>query len=324
MLGFAFIPFVVTFVALVVLLIGFRRFALDRPNERSLHERPVPRTGGIGLLLGAVTSVAFGAGALWVPIGLAALLAIVSFVDDVRTLGTAVRLATHLVAAGVFVWYLLSPVHAAAALVLGIAVAWMTNVYNFMDGSDGLAGGMALIGFGTYAMAAGSAGHLPLLALGMALAASAAAFLLFNFPPARIFLGDVGSVPLGFLAAALGLLGWRDDLWPLWFPVLVFGPFIGDATMTLVRRLWRGEKVWRAHREHYYQRLVRMGGGHRGTAMIAYALMLLCSAAALYGRNERPVVQAASFAVAAAILAGFAAWIDLRWARHARAGRAPS
>lgn len=315
-----FLSFAVTFVSLRLLLAKFGRVALDRPNERSLHERPVPRTGGIALLLGALVSLPFGAGALWIEIGLALALALVSLVDDLRTVPTAARLTAHLVAAVVFVWYVMSPIHPLELALLCIAVAWLTNLYNFMDGSDGLAGGMAVIGFGAYAIAAGVGGHVPMLVLSTALASAAAAFLLLNFPPARIFLGDVGSVPLGFLAAALGILGWRDDLWPLWFPVLVFGPFIGDATLTLVRRLARRERVWKAHREHYYQRLVRLGAGHRGAALTGYALMLVCAASALYGRGQRPAIQAAAFGAATLVLVCAAAWIDIRWARQSGRG----
>ena len=162
-----------------------------------------------------------------------------------------------------------------------------------MDGSDGLAGGMALIGFGAYAVAAQLAGDQPLAVLSLALCAASAAFLLYNFHPARIFMGDVGSVPLGFLAGALGLAGWANDVWPLWFPLLVFAPFMCDATLTLLKRLLRRERVWQAHREHYYQRLVRMGFGHRGTAWIEYAAMLGCALAALAARAAEPWVQAA-------------------------------
>jgi phospho-N-acetylmuramoyl-pentapeptide-transferase len=316
--GLAVLSFAVTLVGLRLLLTKFGRFALDRPNERSLHEQPVPRTGGIALLAGALTSAAFGVSALWLPIGLAVALAVVSFMDDLRSLPTAMRLAAHLVAAGVLVWYFLSPMHPLELLILAFAVAWLTNLYNFMDGSDGLAGGMTLIGFGAYAIAAAATGHAPLLNLNVALAAAAAAFLLLNFPPARIFLGDVGSVPLGFLAGGLGIVGWRDDIWPLWFPILVFAPFIGDASVTLLKRLARREKVWQAHREHYYQRLVRMGAGHRGAALTGYGLMLVCAAAALYGRTERPALQAIAFGAASAVLAAVAAWIDVRWARHTR------
>jgi UDP-N-acetylmuramyl pentapeptide phosphotransferase/UDP-N-acetylglucosamine-1-phosphate transferase len=319
MLGaLALISFAVTFAALRLLLARFARVALDQPNERSLHERPVPRTGGIALLAGAAVSLAFGATQLWLPLALAAGLALLSFIDDLRGLPTVLRLAAHLAAAALIVWYLMSPMQALALALLVLAVAWITNLYNFMDGSDGLAGGMALIGFGAYAAAAALAGHAPLAALSVALAAAAGAFLLLNFPPARIFLGDVGSVPLGFLAAALGLVGWRDDLWPLWFPLVVFALFIGDATLTLLRRLARGERVWHAHREHYYQRLVRLGAGHRGAALTSYGLMLACAAAALCAREAAPAVQAGAIAAAVLALGAAAVWIDVRWSRHVR------
>jgi len=319
MLGaLALISFAVTFAALRLLLAQFARIALDQPNERSLHERPVPRTGGIALLAGTAASLAFGATALWLPLALAAALAVLSFADDLRGLPTALRLASHLAAAGIIVWYLMSPMQPLALVILALAVAWITNLYNFMDGSDGLAGGMALIGFGAYAAAAALAGHAPLAALSVALAAASGAFLLLNFPPARIFLGDVGAVPLGFLAASLGLVGWRDDLWPLWFPLVVFAPFIGDATLTLLRRLARGERVWHAHREHYYQRLVRLGAGHRGAALTGYGLMLACAAAALYARDAAAPVQAGAIGAALLVLAAAAVWIDVRWSRHER------
>jgi UDP-GlcNAc:undecaprenyl-phosphate/decaprenyl-phosphate GlcNAc-1-phosphate transferase len=319
MLGLlALLSFAVTFAALRLLLARFARVALDQPNARSLHERPVPRTGGIAVLAGAAISLAFGATVLWLPLSLALVLAVVSFADDVRSLPTGVRFAAHLVSAALVTWYLMSPMHPAELALLALGVAWITNLYNFMDGSDGLAGGMALIGFGVYALAAGVTGDAPLTAASLALAAAAGAFLLLNFPPARIFLGDVGSVPIGFLAASLGLAGWRDDVWPLWFPLLVFAPFIGDATLTLLRRLLRGERVWQAHREHYYQRLVRMGAGHRGTALIGYGLMLVCAAAALLARAQSPAVQAAVVVPAAVLLIAAAAWIDVRWSRHVR------
>lgn len=319
MLGaLAVLSFAVTYAALRLLVAKFGRVALDRPNERSLHEQPVPRTGGIAVLAGAAVSLAFGVATLWLPIGLAAGLAVLSLVDDLRGVHTGMRLAVHLAAAALLVWYLLYPMQPLEMLLLALAVAWITNLYNFMDGSDGLAGGMALIGFGAYALAATLAGHAPLAALDIALAAAAAAFLLLNFPPARIFLGDVGSVPLGFLAAALGLSGWRDDIWPLWFPLLVFAPFIGDATLTLLRRLVRGERVWRAHREHYYQRLVRMGAGHRGAALTGYGLMLACAVAALYARDAAASAQAVAIGAAALVLITTAVWIDVRWARYLR------
>ncbi|HEU4924052.1 MAG TPA: glycosyl transferase, partial [Burkholderiales bacterium] len=270
---------------------------------------------------GAAVSAAFAAAQLWVPMVLALLIAIVSFVDDLHRLPTAARLAAHLGAAAFLIWYMLSPMNPVEMAVLVVAVTWVTNLYNFMDGSDGLAGGMATIGFGAYAVAAWLAAEPALASLCVALSAASAAFLVHNLHPARIFLGDVGSIPLGFLAGALGIVGWRNDAWPLWFPVLVFGPFIADATVTLLRRVIRGDRVWNAHREHYYQRMVLMGLGHRRTAWVGYAVMGVCAGAALLGRNQAPWLQAFAFFGASAFLAALAVWVDLRWARFARGSR---
>lgn len=273
--------FVVAFIVVQVLLSRFARLALDQPNERSLHERPVPRTGGIAVLAGASTALAFGGAEVWLPLLLALLLAGVSFADDVRSMPASARLLAHVVAAAVFVWYVLSPIALWQAAIVLVCVAWLTNLYNFMDGSDGLAGGMTAIGFGAYAVAAFLAGETALGTVSLCIAAASAAFLVFNFHPARIFLGDVGSIPLGFLAGALGVQGWRDEAWPLWFPAAVFAPFIADSTITLVRRIARRERVWQAHRDHYYQRMVRGRFGHRGTAYVAYAMMAGCAGLAL-------------------------------------------
>ncbi len=101
-------------------------------------------------------------------------------------------------------------------------------------------------------------------------------FLAVNFPPSRLIMGDVGAVPLGFLAAAFGCALVAGGHWPAWFPALVFLPFIADATTTLARRALRGERIWEAHRSHYYQRLHRLGAGHRGTLAIYGAWMAGC------------------------------------------------
>src|SRR5207253_5665948 len=106
-------------------------------------------------------------------------------------------------------------------------------------------------------------------------------FLVFNRPPARIFMGDVGSTFLGFLAGTLAVMGAHRGLFGLFVPALIFSPFIVDATVTLLRRLLRGEKVWQAHREHYYQRMVLSGWSHRKTVIAEYVLMLACGGSAL-------------------------------------------
>jgi UDP-N-acetylmuramyl pentapeptide phosphotransferase/UDP-N-acetylglucosamine-1-phosphate transferase len=250
-------------------------------------------------------------------------LAAVSLVDDVVGLPTLVRLAAHLAAAAAVLLYELGYAEPVLFTAFLLAIAWYANLYNFMDGADGLAGAMAMFGFGAYAIAALVSDAAPFAALCGAIAAAAAGFLVFNLPPARIFMGDVGSVPIGFLAGALGVAGWSRGYWPIWFPLLVFAPFVGDASLTLLRRLLRRERVWRAHREHYYQRLVRMGFGHRATAVIECGAMAACAATALFARREPPVVQAATLAVAAVVLVAAAVWVDARWARFLREGGVP-
>ena len=258
------------------------KLALDRPNERSLHVTPVPRTGGIAIMTAIVVGwtayhAAPPAGAL---VSLA-LMAGISLLDDLRNIPAAIRFPVHIAAAAFLIYSLDVPFPLAAQALLAIAIAWLANLYNFMDGSDGLAGGMALIGFSCYAAAALAGGHYGLAITNLIIAASAAGFLVFNFHPAKIFLGDVGSVPLGFLAGTLGVIGWHTGAWPLWFPVVVFSAFIVDSSLTLARRLWARARVWEAHRDHYYQRLVQMGWGHRRTALAEYALMAATGGLAL-------------------------------------------
>lgn len=305
--------------ALLLLSPAGRRYALDRPNPRSLHETAVPRTGGVAIAAGVAVACAIAKPGFATTLIAAAALAAVSFVDDLYGLPVGARIALHLAAAAVFLLLEVTALGWLPLALLVLALTWTTNLYNFMDGSDGLAGGMAVIGFGTYAIAARGAGAEPLAVLSASIAAASAAFLIFNFHPARLFMGDAGSIPLGFLAGALGVWGWGHGYWPLWFPVLVFAPFMCDATLTLVKRLLRGERVWQAHRDHYYQRLVRMGFGHRGTALITYLVMAGCAAMALFGRGQPPIIQAFAFLSTIAGLAAIAAWVDQRWSRFDQA-----
>ena len=160
-------------------------------------------------------------------------------------------------------------------------LVWLANLYNFMDGMDGFAGGMSVSGFGFLAWLAWQAGDAPIALFAAIVAAASAGFLLLNLPPARIFMGDVGSVPLGLMAGALTLAGVRRGTFDVWVPVLVFSPFIVDATAVLVMRLVRGEKIWQPHRQHYYQRLVLAGWGHRKTVLAEYGLMIACGLSAV-------------------------------------------
>jgi len=292
---------------------------LDQPNERSLHASPVPRTGGLAI----VPAVALGllmAGADRLLVVLAVALMLLSLLDDWRRLPAGWRLLGHLAAAAVFAWARFPGAGWLELVLLALAVGWMINLYNFMDGADGLAGGMTVIGFCAYAVAAAIAANASYTVASLCVASAAFAFLLFNFPPARIFMGDAGSIPLGFLAAAFGALGWRDGLWPLCFPLVVFAPFVLDASVTLLKRGLRGERVWQAHRSHYYQRLVLGGWSHRRLAISEYALMLLGSGAALLALHRSAAMQMVIVASLAVIYLSAGLTIDRRW----REGRTAS
>ena len=302
------------------------QWAMDLPGARSLHSAPVPRSGGLALVVavmaaGALVQVNDGAWP-WLETLLAAALCTVSPIDDKRGLPVTVRLAAHAGMALLYVGILLAQGRGAGAslpmwLWLPLAlltIVAMTNFYNFMDGANGLAGGMALIGFGAFAIAAGTA-QPALAALALALAGSALGFLLFNWR-GLIFMGDGGSVPLGFLAAAIGLSGWLAGAWALWFPALVFAPFIVDASVTLLRRWRRGERISQAHRDHYYQRVVRMGASHARVALGEYALMLVCAVGALALPHFDLTGQALIFATIALLFLLLMLLIDARWQRH--------
>ena len=301
------------------------RLPKARLTDRSLHDRPVLRVGGLAIWAGFIPAALLSPpvaaismtvwGAAWLSV------AVVSLVDDWRGVHPVPRLAIHGFAAFVAAIALFAPTTSATSapwwlLEVGfatLAIAWSANLFNFMDGSDGLAAMMAICGFAVYAIGASMAG-VPAQVYA-ALAAAIVPLLVVNLPPARAFIGDVGAVPLGFLAALFGIAGWRAGAWPTWFPLLVFLPFALDATTTLCRRALSGERVWEAHRTHYYQRLHRMGAGHVGTLATWCGLMLGTGATALAVLALRP--DAGWWAVAAwtAIMAALFARIDYHWTR---------
>ena len=264
---------------------------IDQPNHRSLHAIAVPRSGGIGILCGTLVGIvaAMPSLAFWIAFGC---LVGVSLLDDFRPLPARQRFLVQVMAAVTVTWTLVPADWGVAGQVFSVlVVVWMTNLFNFMDGANGLAGGMAVFGFSAYAVAALLAGQGNLAVLSACVAGAAAGFLGVNLDPARIFMGDVGSIPLGFLAAVAGLYGVWLGAWPVWFPLLGFSVFIVDATWTLLRRAVRKEKVWVAHREHLYQRLIRSGWSHRRLALAAYLLMVATNLSACLVLAASPTVQ---------------------------------
>lgn len=313
------LAFAVTWLITLWLTSGSAPRVLDYPNARSLHSTPVPRTGGLGIMSGiAIGWLLVGLEiiplALWMGVGL---LIAVSLIDDIRTLPIWQRLVVHVVTIGFVVSQLAGLTSSWVMLIVSLATLWMINLYNFMDGADGLAGGMALIGFGFYGVSALLAGYLAFATVNFCIAAAAAAFLLFNFHPARIFMGDTGSISLGFMAAAQGILGWQQAIWSLWLPLLIFSPFIADATVTLFKRLYQRKRIWQAHREHYYQRLIRSGFGHRNIALSAYVVMLAAGSSALWSETtSNGLTSAWLFAIWSSIYAIAMVAHDCVWHAH--------
>lgn len=284
------ISVLVTMLLTAIILHGkFGKEIQDIPNERSLHETPIPRIGGVALMAGILSGWALMIYSVvwWLALPLL-ILFIISLLDDIYSLSVRKRLPAHLVAAAILVTGsgLLAQQGLIVALLMLLLSVWMLNLYNFMDGSDGLAGGMALFGFSFYGIAALMGHDENFAMLNFSIGAAALGFLFSNFHPAKVFMGDAGSIPLGFLAAAMGLWGWLSGYWSAWFPVLVFSPFIVDASVTLVKRTLRGEKITEAHREHYYQRAIQLGWGHRNIALFEFALMLSVGISALWAMNQ--------------------------------------
>ena len=329
-------------IAFVVALVGTWRLsrpdtrwaAIDVPNARSMHDQPIPRGGGLALLLGVMLAVAGAAlfvELTWraVPVlGAVVLVAGVSFVDDRQGLSIGPRLATHFIAALVIVWgadlapptlsvpgLSLAVPTAVSGLLAVLAVVWLTNLFNFMDGIDGFAGGMAVIGFATLALlAAGSAPGL--VAVAAITSAAAAGFLVFNFPPARIFMGDVGSSALGLLAGGLILWGDVVGAFPWWLGALSFAVFIVDASVTLVRRALNRERVWQAHRSHFYQRIVTLGWSQTATVMMYYGLLLVTALAALGAQSAGVAGQWLCVAIVALTQVALMVIVTLREGRR--------
>lgn len=277
---------------------------MDRPNPRSSHLAPVPKSGGIAIVATFVVGsliIYFYAdhariddGYFWGYVISAVVLAIVSFADDVLQKTFLVKIVTQIfctgavLASGVVInrlavpyWGEL-PLGGLGYLLTFLWILGLTNAYNFMDGLDGLAAGVAVIAAAFLCAIALQQKSVFVYLNSYVLLAAAAGFLVFNLPPAKIFMGDVGSAFLGFTFAALAVIGASLDLGHLSFyivPLLLFH-FIFDTAFTFFRRLLRGEKVHLAHRTHLYQLLNQLGYSHRAVSVFHYAVAAVQGTAA--------------------------------------------
>lgn len=262
------------------------RDLLDHPNERSSHVAPTPRGGGLAIVLSflAALVVLHSLGRvnemlLWGLGGGGLAVAVVGFVDDHGHLSAQVRLLVHFAAVAWALYWLcgMPPLPVGGGYVIdgpawtalgAVGLVWVLNLYNFMDGIDAIAGVEAVcVALG--ALLLGGATTWLLLAVAVA------GFLALNWPPARIFMGDVGS---GFVGFALGILAVDAAAWeqvPLASSAILLGVFLVDATVTLFRRWLRAERLSEAHRSHAYQHAARRFGGHRPVVLAVIAINVL-------------------------------------------------
>ena len=311
------------------------REVLDRPTARSSHTVPMPRGGGLAMVATFTPAALVLAWGGWIPSALAMALlgglavAWVGWLDDHRPLPALHQEPVQGAAALWALWWLEAPeglragawtlpLGWAAPLLAGIALVWLTNLYNFMDGIDGLAAAEAVtVALGVAFLLALSGRH-GMAVLLVCLAAAAFGFLAWNLPPARIFMGDVGSAWLGYTFGVLALASEGSGGPPLLLWLLLLGVFVVDATCTLLKRIVAGEPWHRPHRSHAYQLLARSGWGHGGVtgAVAAVNLLVLLPAAAWAQAHPRYLPAVTGLG----LLALVAAWA---WIQVSRRGAGP-
>jgi UDP-N-acetylmuramyl pentapeptide phosphotransferase/UDP-N-acetylglucosamine-1-phosphate transferase len=288
---------------------------IDVPNGRSSHKRPTVRGGGIGLALAVCASLLIlGSRDYGVPRGDIGLFAIATVIiaaiglwADFRDPPSHWRLFLQLGAAGLIMgggmqllvlrlpWGQNVTLWWAAAPLTLFWIAAVTNLYNFIDGADGLAASLAIV-YSSGIVALAFTTHHPYEGIvAMTIIAACLGFLWFNFPPARLFMGDIGSVTLGFVFAVLAIrlatLG-RHPV-PLTFSLILYSSFLFDTTYTLLRRALRGEKFWMAHRMHLYERLLLLGWSHLRVTLFYVGLALVSLVLALCYLRAGPVARTA-------------------------------
>ncbi len=270
------------------------RRLLALPNERSSHTMPTPSGGGAAIVLPALFGVMIFAllrnqlsPELWILLLGGLGVAGISWMDDLYTIANRTRFAIHLASALLVVVGIGMMGRVALPLLGEVSLGWlgfaitlvwivgMINAYNFMDGIDGMAGSQAVIAGLAWSLFGYWLENEMIMALGLVLSASSLGFLGYNWPPARIFMGDVGSAFLGYSFAVLGVLASQQHPRMACIALLIVWPFVFDTLFTVVRRWSRGENIFVAHRSHLYQRLVIAGHSHRTVTLLYAGLALI-------------------------------------------------
>lgn len=275
----------------ITLRLALARQVFDIPNHRSSHLVPTPKGGGVAIVVAASAAIcwlAASAGhtlffALTIMVTGGISIAAIGLADDLKPQSARLRFSIQLLAALVFLICLKLPAGLSVAglplsglMLLPLALGWMlwmTNLYNFMDGIDGLAGIHSIAaGAGIALVLAANQAPLALWLAPLVIAAASGGFILLNFPPAKIFMGDTGSAWLGFIFAALAVLSGIHDPALFWVWIIILAVFVADASVTLLSRLLRGQRIYQAHRSHMYQRVTqRLISDYQGKGMDAGA-----------------------------------------------------
>jgi len=336
--GFPVLSLVVSTIGVwLAIRIAERAGVMDVPNERSSHSRPTPRMGGVPMVGAAILAIGgwvlFTAGGKlpWKGLPHALLFAlamsILGFVDDVRDLSPLVRFLFQAASATFALWTLVPPI---PALFLGgwvisnvvwipvgvLFAVWMLNLYNFMDGIDGLAGGEAALASSFFFVVFAWYGEPGWAVANLVVAASSMGFLVHNWPPARIFMGDAGSAFLGAFYGMQSVVAALSTAVPFLVLVLPFANFILDTTFTLIRRILTGEKWYQAHRSHFYQRMVGLGMSHgKVTSIELLVAAVSCAAAAgCIGADVR--TRVALVAAVVVVISGAGCWVVRKDSLH--------
>jgi len=300
---------------------------LDVPNSRSSHQVPTPRGGGLAIVVMTLLSFQVGWIFDWISANVAGALAgggivvaVIGFLDDQSGVAARWRLLVHVLAA-VWVLFWISPAYSvpipvgdlvlgrAGAVLSAVWIIWVLNLYNFMDGIDGIAGVEAVtVSAGATALLAYS-GDYDLAYITAAIGASAVGFLFWNWPPAKIFMGDVGSGYLGFLFAVLALTAHSTSNTTLWSWLILLGVFLVDASLTLLRRSLRLEPIYQAHRSHAYQQAALKFDSHMPVTIAVGIINLLWLLPLSFAASRNPAWGAIFVAVAWAPLLVLAIWL---------------
>jgi len=274
---------------------------IDIPNERSSHSKPTPRGGGLSIALSVLLVIGLLFFWGWIPMGTALALGvgglivvIIGWIDDHRHIPALWRAISYFIAAAWAIYCLggLEKIQIGSqVLLLGhmgtflaiFWIVWLTNLYNFMDGTDGLAASEAICTSLFAGIIFWSTGEVGLAIICFVILVSSCGFLYWNWPPARIFMGDVGSCLLGFTFGVLSIIGEKAGTMTIAIWFILLAVFIGDATLTLLMRIMKGEKWYSAHRSHAYQRWVQMGASHKKLVLsvLLINVMILWSMASI-------------------------------------------